>query len=243
MTDTIVESSQLNSVKIAGIAYLLALLIPTLSTIFIFSKLIVPGAIGATVNNIMANELMFRIGITSDLIMATIIVLHALVLFVILKTINKNLALLALCWRLGEASLVCVAALCGLITLLVLNGKVYSVVFDTAQLQAIAGLFLDIRYAVYFSIVYIFLGLGSIVFNYLFFKSNYIPRLLAVLGMFSYLLLLIYAFFNILIPYYAGMMLIQMVFFLPSCIFEIIIGLWLILKGIQVEGPVTKETG
>ncbi len=241
MTDPIIDTSLRSAVKVAGIAYLLALIIPTLSTIFIFSKLIVSGNDAATAYNIMANELLFRIGITSDLIMATIIVVHALVLYVILKTVNKDLALLALSWRLGEASLVCVAALCGLITLLLLNGTVYSVVFDTAQLQALAGLFLDIRYAVYFSIVYVFLGLGSTIFNYLFLKSKYIPGSLAALGIFSYLLLLIYAFVNILLPDYAAMIQIQMVCFLPSCLFEIVIGLWLLLKGVKVQRLATSE--
>ncbi len=39
-----------------------------------------------------------------------------------------------------------------------------------------------------FTIVAIFLGLGSTVFNYLFLKSGYIPRILAAWGIFSSLL-------------------------------------------------------
>ena len=53
------------------------------------------------------------------------VVILSLALYVTLTPVNKNLALLALFWRLGEAILGGVAVLSSLIVLLLLNGKDY----------------------------------------------------------------------------------------------------------------------
>ena len=61
---------------------------------FVRSSLIVSGDAAATVNNIIASEMLFRIDIVSDLIGQVFHVLLALVLYELLKTVNKNYALL-----------------------------------------------------------------------------------------------------------------------------------------------------
>ena len=65
----------------------------------------------------------------------------------------------------------------------------HSKAFDHGQLQALSVM--HYSYGLTFNIVAIFLGLGSTIFNYLFFKSKYIPRALASWGIFSSLLLLL----------------------------------------------------
>jgi hypothetical protein len=197
---------------------------------FVESRLIVSGNDAATVNNIMANELLFRIGIVGEIMMFVLVVLLSLALYVILKTVNKNLALLALLWRLGEAIIGGgVTVLSGLIPLLLLNGEA---VFETEQLQALVGLFLDVRTAG-LDVVLIFIGMGGTVFCYLFFKSKYVPRILAVWGMLTYLSMLILAFVSILLPNLPET--IKMAFYVPGGLFEIIFGLWLLIKGVNVE--------
>ncbi len=226
------DSSQQKAAKIAGFMYLIIIITSILSMIFIDSKLTVEGDVAATVHNIMANESLFRIQAAYDLIMFASVVILALALYITLKPVSRNLALLALFWRLGEAILGGVTVLSSLIVLLLIKGGGFSTAFGPEQLQALAGLTLDIRWAA-FSIVFVFLGLGSIVFFYLFFKSNYIPRILAGFGMFSFLVLLIYPFVDILLPNYASA--IKIICFVPATLFELIIGLWLLLKGIKVQ--------
>ena len=58
------------------------------------SKLIVFGDGVATANNIMASEGLFRIGFMSDLLSAVFFLLSAWALYVLLKPVDKNLALL-----------------------------------------------------------------------------------------------------------------------------------------------------
>lgn len=213
----------------AGLAYVLIIILSMLKLIFV-GKLIVPENDAATTNNIMANELLFRIGVANDIIVFVLVVLLSLALYVILKKVNKNLALLALLMRFGEGIIGgVVTVLSGLIPLLLLNGEA---VFETEQLQALVGLFLDVQTAGLY-IVMIFMGLGGTVFCYLFFKSKSIPRILAAWGILTYLTMLIFSFVNILLPNLPEM--IAIVLYTPGGLFEVIIGLWLLFKGVNFQ--------
>jgi hypothetical protein len=117
------------------------------------------------------------------------------------------------------------------IVLQLLNGGGFSTAFETEQLQALVGLFLNVRTAG-LNIVIVFLCVGTVIFCYLFFKSRYVPRILAGFGIFSFSLMFIYSFVNILLPNHPAV--IQIVCWPPAILFEVIFGLWLIFKGIKV---------
>jgi hypothetical protein len=153
---------------------------------------------------------------------------HAL--YVILKTVNRNLALLALLWRIGEAIIGGgVTVLTGLIPLLLLNGEA---AFEQDQLQALVGLFLQVRNAG-LDVVLIFIGMGGTLFCYLFFTAKYVPRILAAWGMITYLSMLILALVSILSPNLPES--VKMIFYAPGGLFEILFGFWLLIKGVNVE--------
>jgi len=209
-----------------------------LSMVLVESRLVVPGDDAATFNNIMANELLFRIGVAQGLIMYPSVVILSLALYAILRTANRNLALLALLCRLGEAILGGLSVLGSLVALLLLNGEDYSAAFETEQLQALVGLFLDVGSAA-LPIVFVFLSLGSIVFCYLFFQTRYVPRVLAALGVFSYLLSLIWSFVSILLPDHASLM----VFGAPAILFEVVFGFWLMIKGANIQPSRSGQRG
>ena len=232
MTDRTSEASPRIYARVAGFAYLLIIVIGILNESFIDSKLIVSGNDAATSTNIMANDLLFRIGIAGVLILYSSVVLLSWALYVILKTVNKNLALLAMLFRSGEAILGGATVLISFIVLLLLNGKGYSTVFETEQLQALAGLFLNVRTAG-LDIVLIFVGLGGTLFCCLFFKSKYVPRILAAWGIFTYLSMLILSFISILLPNHPVM--IETVLYALGVVFELIFGFWLLFKGINVH--------
>ena len=68
-------------------------------------------------------------------------------------------------------------------------------------------------------------------FAYLWFKSRYIPRWLGALGMFSPLLVAIVTLAIMVFPDLAAVVI--PVYFAPIFIFEVTLGLWLLIKGIQ----------
>jgi len=230
MTNRPSESSPLVYARVAGLAYLITIMLGIFSVNFVESNLIVSGNNAETVKNIMENGMLFRVGIASEIMMYVLVVLLSLSLYVILKTVNSNLALLALLWRLGEAIIGGGATvISGLIPLLLLKGETG---FETGQLQALVGLFLDVRGAG-LDVVLIFIGMGGTVFCYLFYKSRYIPRILAVWGILTYLTMLIISFVSILSPDLPET--IKLAFYAPGGLFEITVGFWLLFKGVNVQ--------
>jgi hypothetical protein len=214
--------------------FLFSLIVPLLNWTFVLSKLVVAENVIATAKNIMANEFQFRIGITIELIMSVGLIVLGLALYIVLKPVNKNLALLALLWKLVEATIAAAIVLVSFIALQVLNGDAYVTVFTPVQLQVPVGLILNTHFATY-SIPMVFLGLDMMVFSYLFFKSKYIPRILAGFGILSFALIFIHALMFILAPKYATMPINQVIFWAPSGLFEIMIGIWLLSKGVKVQ--------
>ncbi|OHD18015.1 MAG: hypothetical protein A2086_15780 [Spirochaetes bacterium GWD1_27_9] len=227
-------TSQQKSARIAGLIFLFIVIGWILNWTLIDSKLIVTGDVTKTINNIIANELLFRVSLTFELIFAICSLLLAFALFIILKPINKNISFLALNLKLVESIIAVVIVLITFITLQMLNGKAYLTIFKPEQMQDVIGLFINIRSSCS-TISMVFLGLNFIVFFYLLFKSKYVPGVLSIFGIISYLLILVYSLISMIIPQDVIVNTISMIFFMPSIIFEITIGLWLLIKGVNIK--------
>ena len=80
------------------------------------------------------------------------------------------------------------------------------------------------------SAIMIFIGIGSVLFFLLFLKSGYIPRWLSVFGIIAFSFVLIESIVLQLLPAqgwgFPGAM---------AVIFEIVVGLWLIIKGVKIS--------
>src|SRR3972149_11077397 len=98
-----------------------------------------------TVNNIMAHESQFRIGLVISLFSVVFFLLAAWYLYVLLKPVNENIALLFLLLNLGGFAIWCFSTLNLFASLLLLSGADYLKVFQPDQLQALATLFINLR--------------------------------------------------------------------------------------------------
>jgi hypothetical protein len=228
------ESSHRITVKVAGFMFLFAFIVPTINWALVLSKFIFAENAIATANNIMANEFLFRIGISIELFMSVGLIVLGLALYIILKAVDKNFALLALSLKLVEATIMAVTVLVLFIALQVLNRDADLSSLTQEQLQFPIGIIFNSHTAIA-SIPMIFLGLDMMIFSYLFFKSKYIPRILAGFGILSFALIFIQSLMFILGPEYAMRPINQIIFWAPSGVFEIIIGVWLLVKGINVQ--------
>src|SRR5713226_2929625 len=83
-----------NPGRVAGFWYLLLIIIGPLRLIYIPSKLFVSGNAAATVNNIAAHELLFRLGIASDLAGAVILIFLTLAFYRLFAGVDRHLAVL-----------------------------------------------------------------------------------------------------------------------------------------------------
>jgi len=216
--------------------FLFSLLVPALNFVLVLTPFVVPGDPIDTARNILAKEALFRVGLTIELIMSVGLVVLAVALYRILKPINGGLALLALLWKVAEVVLAAAIVLLTFAALQLANGSVQLAAFSAEQLRAPVGLLLN-AHTVLYSVPMIFLGLDLMLFFYLFYKSKYIPRVMAGFGVLSYALIFVHAIGIIIVPDVAIMPIVQTVAFLPSCIAELVVGTWLLVKGLNVLPP------
>jgi uncharacterized protein with PQ loop repeat len=106
--------------------------------------------------------------------------LAAWALYVLLKPVNKNLALLFLLLNLGGVAVECLNALNLFAALQFLSGANYLSVFQTGQLQAMAMSSLNL-YTNGFLIAQIFFSVWLLPLGYLVYKSRSLPKFLGIL--------------------------------------------------------------
>src|SRR5271169_2138712 len=181
MTYHAIEPAQRTAARIAGAWYLIAMAAGMFASLYAQGQLIVPGDSAQTASNLADSEWLFRVGAACHLIVFAGDVVLLVALYVILSPVNRSVALLAASWRLVGCAVLAAIMINDFAALRLLSGANYLQVLDTEQLQALALFFVGVN-GIGFQIGFVFLGLGSTVFSYLWFKSRYIPRALAVLG-------------------------------------------------------------
>jgi hypothetical protein len=205
----------------------------TIAHFYMPSNIIVPGDAEATVNNIMNNGLLFRIGgVGSELIVLLSEVILSVVLYVLLRPINKTLSLLAAVSRLAMTTIHGLNLINYFFVILLLGGAGYSAVFDADQLNALVMLFLD-AHSYGFTIGIAFLTLHVFILGYLIYKSGYFPKILGVLFLVAAFGYLIDSFALLLSSSYT---MTPVYLAIPIAISEIAFPLWLLIKGVNVEG-------
>jgi hypothetical protein len=174
------EPGQRNKLaRLAGFLYLAFILLFIFATV-VQHKPIVPGDAAATARNIVDSEEMFRVGYTSELVSAFLFLSAAWALYVLLKPVGRNLALLFLLLNLAGVAVECVCAMVHFAALLVLGRPDYLNTFKPDQLQALAMLLLSLGGSGN-TVLTLFYGVWLFPLGYLVFKSGFLPRALGVL--------------------------------------------------------------
>jgi predicted aconitase with swiveling domain len=215
--------------RIAGLSFLFAQLFAVLFVVYVMKDIVVLGDDAATVENVVKNEMRFRVGVAGEIVVYAVVIPLSLALYVILKRVNKNLALLALLLRTAEAILgALIAMLAGVIPLLLLDGEA---AFGRQYMEALTGLFFQVREG--WDVVAIFYGAGGAIFCYLLFKAKCIPRIISAWGLVANLIILIKAPINIIMPDFAQSTMMMSWAFSGS--FEVVIGTWLLIWGVDCK--------
>ena len=230
MAITLIDDSQRKAARVVGLSYLLAIPPALFAGFYVFSQLIVRDHAAQTVANVMAHERLFRLGIAANLISFLVDIALIAALYVALAPIHRSLARFGVFMRLIETALFVVVTV-DFDALRVLCTADYLRVFDPERLQALARLSIG-TYNFGYNAGLVLAGLGSTVFCYLWLRSNYIPKPLAVLGIFASALLASCTFAFIIAPDLAQMITITY-YGGPIFIFELTMGCWLLFKGLR----------
>ena len=218
--------------RIGGGLYLIIIAAGLFAEAFVRDRLIVPGDAAATATNLMAHELMFRLGIAADLATFLCAVALTMILYGLLKPVNRNLALLMAAFNLVQDAIGGLNALNTYRPLQLLGGADYLEVFSPEQLQAMALLSLK-AHSVGFGLALTFFGFSCLALGYLIFKSGFLPRALGVLIAIAGACYLVNSFALILSPLLASILFPSIL--LPAFIGELALALWLTVKGVNVQ--------
>jgi hypothetical protein len=221
-------SSTYNPGRVAGFYYLLLCIVGPLRLVYIPTKLFVHGNATATVNNIAAHELLFRLGILADLAGAVILIFLTLAFYRLFAGVDRNLAMLVVIFGgVMPALLYFIGVVSDFGVLTLVRGADFLSVFDKPQRDALAMLFLKLRDHQN-TAAEILWGVWLLPLALLVYRSRFLPRFLGVwlaLGGFAYIAL---SLTGVLWPQYQST-----VFAIgqPAFFSEIAIMLWLVIKG------------
>ncbi|WP_294961489.1 DUF4386 domain-containing protein [uncultured Flavobacterium sp.] len=217
-----------NTGRIAGLLYLVVVLTGIFSLGYVPSKLIVWDNAPVTFNNIVQSEFLFRLGIISGLICYTFFIFLPLVLYKLLKPVNRTYA----------AYMVILAVVSVPISFVNMQNKfaVLSII-GSHQKDAEQVMFYLNQYDYGNLIVQIFWGLWLLPLGCLIFKSGIIPKFFGILLMLGCLGYVINFFGNALSPNYSELGISSYVR-LPASLGEIGTCLWLLIMGAKNNSDV-----
>ncbi len=225
-------SSTRNPGRVAGFLYLLLVVFAPFRLIYIPSALFVRGNATATANNIAAHELLFRLGMVSDLLCGTILIFLMLALYRLLKGVDQNHAvLMVILGGLMPAAIDFFNVLNDAAALMLVRGADFLSVFDKPQRDALAMLFLRLHHQEVVA-AEIFWGLWLFPLAILVYRSRFLPRFLGVwliINGFAYLTM---SFTGLLLPQYEDMVS-NLAF--PALLGEMVFMLWLVIKGARPQ--------
>ena len=213
--------------RLSGVLYLALAALSAFGLVYVPSMLIVPGDAAATASNIVTSESLFRLGFVSNLVAYTVNIFVALLLYKLLKPVNKGIASLMVLLILMGLAIGMLNELNQFAALLIL-GADHLTAFTAAQSQALASLFLDI-YEHGFTIAHIFWGLWLFPMGYLIFRSGFLPRVIGVL--------LAIAGLGYLVDFTLFFLFPDVAVSVSNFTFvgEVVLILWLLIKGVNVE--------
>lgn len=226
------ETAPMRYARIGGILYLMIILLGALGEIFVRGSLITPGDAAATAGNILASQTLWRMGIAGDILMHVFDIPLMLILYLLLRPVNKNLALLAVLFNLIQTAVLVLNKLNLLVPLFLLDNANYLKSLEPDQLVALSHIFVRLH-GYGFGLGLIFFGSACLVYGYLIFRSGYIPRILGILIQAAGLSYLVNSFALILAPEFASMLVPAIL--LPALVGELSLALWLLVRGVRVE--------
>ena len=199
---------------------LLWLIVTGIAGMWITSAVAGSGGFVEEAKRVGASEHLYRAGLAVGLLEPLCTVALAVALYVVLKPVNRTVALFAMGWRLGEAF---IGGTEGVLGYVKLHLYLSPAALGAGQSQALLDL-VGRAGSTMTDIGAIFFSVGSTLFYALFLQSGYIPRWLAGLGVFASGVVTLICFGVLVFPEYGGAL---QYGWAPMAIAEVLTGFWL----------------
>ena len=221
-----------NPGRVAGLWYLLLVLIGPLRLMYIPNKLFVPGDAAATAANIAAHERLVRFGIAADLAGAVVLVFLALAFYRLFAAVDRNLAVQVVIFGGVMPSLLYfVGVVCDFGALTAIRAGFLSV-FDQPQRDALALLLLRLREH-QVTAAEILWGVWLLPLAILVYRSRFLPRFLGVWLFINGIAYIAVSLAGILWPQYQARV---FNYSQPALFAEVALMLWLVIRGARPQG-------
>ena len=213
--------------RILGLAFVLQFVTSILSGTLLRQSWFVPGDINASLIKIASHAALLRANIIVDMLTALGVVFLGSMLFLTLRKQNEKMALTALGCYILEAALLASSRI-ATFSLLRLS-QAYAMAGHAADLPLLGQIAFDSMDFVGSSLHMLAFCPGAVLFYYLLDKARIVPRVLSLWGLITVL------------PFVIGVPLammgyeVPMAFYLPYVPFELVIGGWILIKGIKEE--------
>lgn len=216
--------------RLAGLFYLVIIVIGVLGEAVIRSSLVVPGDAAATAQRILYSAFLWRVGIAGQLVLLVCAVGLTALWYVLLRPVHRHLSVAVVCFGLVSLAVESLCALQLQAALDPLTSTALAQVASAQQLQAMSYLAV-VSHAKTFGVALVFFGVQCLLVGYLVRRSGYFPAVLGVamqvvgacylvnsFAMFAYPPLQDTLFPAILLPAFLG---------------ESAMCLWLLVKGVD----------
>jgi hypothetical protein len=216
--------------RVAGALYLYIFAAGLFAEAFVRGRLIVPGDAAATASNILANETLFRLGFSLELLHLACDVAIAAILYLLFRPVSRVVSVLAAFMRLASAVILAVASIGHFTALRLLSGSEYLAVLPAGEAQALALLALRLH-ADGYAISLLFFAFACAALGWLILRSSLIPKLVGALLVLAGACYFVNSFAGFVAPGFAAKLFPAIL--VPSALAELALALWLLLKGID----------
>jgi hypothetical protein len=209
--------------RILGVAFVLQFVTSIASGMLLRPNWFVPGDINASLIKIASQAAWLRANIIVDMLTALGVIFLGAMLFITLRKQNEKMALTAFGFYILEAALLATSRLA---TFALLRFGQEFAATGQAYLPLLGQVAFDAMEFVGGSLHMLAFILGGVLFYYLLDKARIVPRVLSLWGLITVLVFLIGTPLTIMgyeVP---------MALYLPYIPFELVIGIWILVKGI-----------
>jgi hypothetical protein len=231
MTTKVEISKYRTTAKVVGVLYVAGFVVGIGGNILIQSILGAPDRL----STVSANSLLLATGVVLWLMTVVGDAAHGVLMFPVLKRHSERIAFGYLASRIVDAVFIAVSVLFTLLQIPLAGEYLKGAAPDAFYLQALSTVSVKANlYAYDFGMIA--LGLSGLILNYLLYRAKLVPGWIAVWGLVGYAII-----FCGMVSEVMGTDL-GLVSSLPGGLWEVFIGVWLIVKGFNSSALVTQTT-
>lgn len=219
MVSAMAEASPRNKARLAGLFWLLTAVFGTVA--MAGDKLVVYRDAAATAANILANQGLYRLTFTANLVAACCYLVATVLVYALLAPVNRNVSLLAALFSVTGCAVSAAGFIFRIAPLVILTGQ-------SPHLDDLALTFLRLN-AQGFYIGHVFFGLHCFLVGALLLRSTLLPRAIGVLMTLAGLGWLTMSLSSLLAPQFARSLFPFVM--MPGVLGELSLSLWLVIFG------------